>query len=98
MAFYILFMACYPCRDNEECHDEKTACAEQIVIAGHPHGAHEGELCSPFCACSCCSIVSLPKYFTFVFPVPERIEYDPFNRPYNASSFSYSIWQPPKLS
>jgi hypothetical protein len=86
-----------PCVD-----DVLNGCETQHISASQAatgsHADHH-DCCSPFCACSCCSLameVALSFFVSTNAPPPQKVIFS-FD-PSFISSFSYSFWQPPKLS
>lgn len=93
---WILFISCVPCADElGACEDEETACQQ----ADHPEDEkHSAELCSPFCACACCTNLII---IDFYIPLQKLNIVSVLNSFYDASPFSefiYRHWQPPKGS
>lgn len=99
LSFYILVLSCVPCGDTDNC--EKSQKSE--TVSNHFEGNHnheqEADLCTPFCLCACCG----GFIFSIDLNIPEfiRISYflksEVFHLSTSIFSFSYTIWQPPKL-
>jgi hypothetical protein len=75
---------------------------EQTEIADHEDHSNDcDDGCSPFCVCSCCSLtMNVPSTIFFssnlTFNIEENIS--PFSSNFYPSSFSTSVWHPPKYS
>jgi hypothetical protein len=100
LALLILILSCIPCADGGtgmERHVTQSVCADTAP----QHTPHEHQdLCSPFCACSCCAAFSLviPP-----FALPARIEAPalPVYTSYTARppvARALPVWQPPQLA
>jgi hypothetical protein len=96
LLFYVLVLIALPCFD--------VSGHEHIIhteISQNPHNHdHNGvDLCSPFCACSCCvSHLISPAY---IIQIDTILLSQDYNSGYSASYISSlfaSIWQPPKIS
>jgi hypothetical protein len=97
LACYVLALTLAPCVDNT-----LNCCETQHLLSGDTStGSHadQHDCCSPFCTCSCCNLameVTLPFFMNIETPLPQKMIFS-----YNLrviSLFSFSIWQPPKLS
>lgn len=55
LATFTFFTALNPCNDAKICADKKNNGTEWIAQAEHEHSAHERDVCTPFCTCTCCS-------------------------------------------
>lgn len=99
LAIIIAGLSTYPCNDADICVDDEKFSYSILEVDNHDHSSAEVDLCTPFCACSCCSAhIQLPA--TFIFNVKDVPSSSPFNfySSVFADRFSYSIWQPPKLA
>lgn len=98
-AFYILFciyflsLAVMPCGDKEDCNELIHEQTSQNT------GDHQDEVCTPFCACSCCATQFVVKSFQSVHTQIAEINtiytVHPESKP---STAVIPIWQPPKIS
>ena len=86
-----------PCLDADTCTDETLSMSSE-----HDHSQDEGDLCSPFCTCTCCGCVGFvactPVFFSD--DVDKNINSLVLIAPYKStfvSSYFYSFWQPPKI-
>lgn len=98
LLIYILGLLAVPCSDVYNSCVASNSVQKELT---HNHSDDNDDHCTPFCQCSCCS-VSVVK---FNFKMPE------FNLPQHIisvknavikdcqviSSYSGSIWQPPKF-
>lgn len=93
LSIYVLILAGVPCSDF--CQDDHANLKEVIH---HDADAH-GELCSPFCMCSCCRANMV--FFAFeAFNISKPSAYNPVNPVFDQTavfSFSLPVWQPPKI-
>ena len=95
LAGYLLMLMLAPCVDKiQVCQD-----VQHVFPARPDSGTHPdcNDSCSPFCACTCCS---LAMEITSYGPVPEGsclagILVFSFS-PRHISLFSANIWEPPK--
>lgn len=100
---YVVLLLTQPCQDLAVAAGDK--CGDDARNAVHIEQAQaeqpEGDDCSPFCVCSCCSHPVVNVKFTFgltggatvVTVHSNLIEY---NDPHAATHLN-SIWQPPKV-
>ncbi|MCU0440632.1 MAG: hypothetical protein MUC49_22280 [Raineya sp.] len=83
------------------CSDIYNNCEPSVkLIDNHQHQDDTDDLCSPFCSCSCCSVVVMLHEYPANFS--ERLFSENGNLlnssiPFLESSFSGNIWQPPKI-
>ena len=97
-AIYFFELATIPCLDTAECD----SFAQQTIVqtADHSDHLHTDEICSPFCACSCCGCqgFSIPTVHqcntTFAFIEKTT----PLYKSFFIDDFIAKIWQPPKIS
>lgn len=100
-ATFILYLSCMPCPDNQSCGST----AGQSISSTHNEAGHqheeEGDLCTPFCVCSCCGniavVISIPHFV--IDPKPALHPVSPISTYQSIfiSSYSFSFWQPPKI-
>lgn len=105
LAFYMTVLFLTPCADTLE--KDELLLGTHSTATSHDHHDHsdpgEMDLCSPFCVCGCCGLISgivLQEYLpslTLVTPIelPRVITYyrSTFVPPYLGE-----IWQPPKMN
>lgn len=89
-----------PCADVEAYNSLHTKTEFALRHSNQSHDK-QNDLCSPFCACSCCNVVL--TYFpttTFNFPIlTEIIKVQlPTYKSIVYSNFYGSIWQPPQIA
>ncbi|GEP96588.1 hypothetical protein CCY01nite_28480 [Chitinophaga cymbidii] len=95
MAIMSLSLNAFSCMDGMAGHTGKAY--EQAQHDDSNHQDHT-DLCSPFCACACCSV---PVVVSPVFLVPTPVLI--FTAEYNSLPFPsttdvpFSVWQPPQL-
>ncbi len=98
LSVYVMVLSLMPCLDSYTCEDEK---ASVSISGNHDHSKDEGDLCSPFCICSCCGVsflgVNIPVFFSQSIKVMEPRGNVPYYSAFN-SYYYHSFWQPPKLS
>ncbi|GAL85930.1 hypothetical protein MYP_3159 [Sporocytophaga myxococcoides] len=94
-----MVLSLMPCLDSFTCEGGKAS----VTISGnHDHSKDEGDLCSPFCICSCCGVsflgINIPVFFNNQsLKVMEPLGNVPYYSVFN-SYYYHSFWQPPKLS
>jgi hypothetical protein len=95
----MVFLAGYPCSDNNTCTDDKKNDQEiAFSISQHSPEEAEADLCSPFCICNCCRMhINEPGYFSLAFHVPNFTEKQSFSEIHSIPSIPHTIWQPPKI-
>jgi hypothetical protein len=96
MVMYLLTLVILPC--NDTCAADEHSTPLTMSQAQDDHN-EDNDLCSPLCACSCCSSQIILQscimdFESAPFYKKDFSEYHVFmlNEP------DYSIWQPPKLS
>jgi len=96
LACYVLALTMAPCVDDVlNCCETAHISASHAATGGH---ADHHDSCSPFCTCSCCSLameVALSFFVNADAPRPQKVIFS-FD-PGFISSFSHTIWLPPKL-
>ena len=91
-------LAVMPCLDSTTCKDETSSLSKQA----HDHSEDEGDLCSPFCSCTCCGSIGFVAYNPIFFseevdnPINSSVLIAPYQSTF-VSSYFYSFWQPPKI-
>ncbi len=98
LLIYILGLLAVPCSDvYNTCLEVRS---QQKEIA-HSHSEDKDDHCSPFCQCSCCSVSAVK----FSFKMPElhtppqliSVKNTVIKNCQVISSYTGSIWQPPKF-
>lgn len=97
--FYLVFLMSIPCSDGMS---YSAASAIEINTAHqHEHDdKHSPEECTPFCICSCCSIVTnAPPEPVVLYgkPIMENIFRVSFYSDKHLPGFPNTIWQPPRF-
>jgi hypothetical protein len=97
-AFYLLFLAIYPCSDASSVSEQKS---EIVTLAVYDHGnsTQDQDLCTPFCICVCCAahIKLCPLAdMDFAGVIHNTQETIPYIEKQLLSDYSH-IWQPPKI-
>lgn len=92
---YILYLVSVPCADKElMCHHLH----EQSAPAGNQEIPEQGDACSPFCSCACCSTQTILNTFvTYSQPPAAYRILDMIYNPGSEKIFPPCIWQPPKI-
>jgi hypothetical protein len=92
-AFYTVVISLAPCCDRFE-----AANMQQSIQQEHNHHEQGGELCSPFCQCSCChGFIALHHMRqTSIVPVSAEKQLI-YPAQYILPGFSADFWQPPRL-
>lgn len=98
-SFYLLALALMPCSDKDDCKYVKTY---KSALAATDHSSHDNDVekCSPFCMCACCGL----SFNSSCFPTDLGLNFSTvvlkadFYTTSFVSEFSFSIWQPPKIS
>lgn len=98
-SIYFLALSIMPCGDihHPDSHENTKT---EIASTGH-NDAGYGDLCSPFCTCSCCGTIMAFKlvesysasHFAALFISRQIVAKNIFF----ISSFFDKIWQPPKI-
>lgn len=96
LLLYIFALVALPCADVSNADQVKNTAISQN---SHTHRHSADDLCSPFCACSCCvsSIIS-PEYAIQLNNCLLAPDYNSCYISSYVSSLFASIWQPPKIS
>jgi hypothetical protein len=99
LAFYLLAISLLPCSDvHNDCKNTLTQNEQQ---QNQDHKTTHRDICSPFCSCSCCQVVSnIPQQTIFpqleakfqFLAAPVFLTQSNFFH----SQFLSSIWQPPR--
>ena len=98
LAFILLALSVMPCMDATEVNDSMAKTAISKPGDQHRHG--DSDNCSPFCSCSCCSVLVTYQALSFYYlhkPVIQAKKYSAY-KPSFYSEISFSIWQPPKVA
>lgn len=98
VALLFAVLTCFPCSDGDLCaHDAPDDHA--VTISEHHTDAGAADICSPLCACSCCSThVQLPVAFSFESHTPLLMAHQSsLNLPF-VQAIDYAIWQPPRVA
>lgn len=98
---YIMFLVVQPCQDYVAMSDDCIGNETQTAHFGNGSGDEsEGDDCSPFCVCSCCShSVAYHKLFSGVSSEVKVVPIIPSKANYTnrySKAHQNSIWQPPK--
>ncbi|HRK52681.1 MAG TPA: hypothetical protein PK185_02135 [Cyclobacteriaceae bacterium] len=98
-AFYILFLAVYPCSDANSRVIEQKSEIVSALQSTHLSSGMEADICTPFCICACCSAhIKISTLSDLEFS--GVIHNTKANMPYLEKRFSSgnsSIWQPPRI-
>ena len=100
LAIYILVLALMPCSDKLEFCNGSEVSHSILDPHGHDHHDHEGDECTPFCACACCGslLTFQAKYLDldFITFISTKCEF------YFLSDYSHGyvkgVWHPPVIS
>jgi hypothetical protein len=95
LIIYVLILTLSPCVDS---HASSCLILKEIAQKDNHSNSSEINLCSPFCTCNCCQVISLITLVSLI----KTVDTSPtsFKTAYNHSilkDISFSIWQPPKL-
>lgn len=92
---YFLLLVGMPCGDKEDCNEKN----HTELTQKSSHEKHSGEVCSPFCTCTCCAshfinsnVSTSLDYISFTNPVYKVHEVS------KETSVIIPVWQPPKLA
>ncbi|WP_370584487.1 DUF6660 family protein [Parapedobacter sp. ISTM3] len=99
LGMVLLALSMLPCTDSY-------AAGTSLIRETHQTHSHEnrraaGDLCSPFCACGCCStpvVIKFSMCYGMVIPAPLPERQYPLYRFTFTPSFINNIWQPPKIN
>ena len=101
LSVYLLGLSLVPCSDaSNRC---EAPVAESTPYEEHSHSNDADDHCSPFCYCACCSIsLNLYHFHPVTLQEPLFISYTQekaiWSYSDSHSSYSGSIWQPPKIN
>ena len=106
LAFYILGLFLMPCADAHaavpilpSAFDQSLSLQEQ----NHQHSDSHTDLCSPFCVCGCCGLVSGITLQWHSIKLDQPLSFDIF-KPISLYRLNFTlafvgkIWQPPKFT
>ncbi|HEY1045855.1 MAG TPA: DUF6660 family protein [Bacteroidia bacterium] len=91
---YLLTLLVLPCNDNcgSESHEQPITMEQ-----AQDHHEEENDLCTPFCICSCCATpVLVDQVSDLELNIAEFAGHSDYYHS-SFSSYSHSIWQPPKI-
>jgi len=97
LSIWILVCAGAPCVDR--CTDAGHGLAQEEVHVPFNKTHNSPDLCSPFCVCSCCAVMSVLPKSTAFFSKPAA-----FNAPLNqyicppVQDVADTFWQPPRCA
>ncbi len=97
LSIYILYLISLPCIDSAYPSDDLTVLCTHQQNQKNDDNHHDA--CSPFCICSCCSLIVI--VFDIQFVSKPYIKSQPLFFPPSEDSISnlfYAVWVPPKLS
>ncbi|WP_370526628.1 hypothetical protein [Pedobacter sp. HDW13] len=88
-----------PCRDVFALgSSQQRVNAPTAQEVSHSSKTDVNDLCSPFCMCSCCSVMSeVSKPISIAIIFPQVISDYQILAPSQVTSLPLSVWQPPKL-
>jgi hypothetical protein len=95
LVIYIFYLVSLPCADKDLIDHHLS---EQSASSDNQEMPDSGDTCSPFCACTCCSVhiilnnIVLYSHPSTTFQIVDII----YNRGVEIL-FSSFIWQPPKI-
>ncbi|WP_119080399.1 DUF6660 family protein [Chitinophaga alhagiae] len=97
LSIWMLACAGLPCADR--CTDADHEPAQEEVHVPLKETRDSGDLCSPFCVCSCCAVISvLPKNAAFLNkPVILNAPVSRYLIP-PVQEVADSFWQPPRFA
>jgi hypothetical protein len=96
LIFYVLVLLALPCLDVPK---DVAAVHTEISHGAHSHNHDGDDLCSPFCACSCCvSPIVSPDYVVQISTFQLCRDYNSSYTSTYVSSLFAAIWLPPKIS
>jgi hypothetical protein len=98
LSFYVLALSAISCIDRSDVHELQKSAFSAQNNSGHQHS--EGDECSPFCACNCCSSPIIYTDFNVKFD-KNTIVKKSVSEDYTSEIYSFylsSIWQPPQLA
>ncbi|MDR6845347.1 DUF6660 family protein [Flavobacterium granuli] len=102
LSVIILALSCMPCTDMEGSRVSHLSAEIASNNDSHPHNG-QIDLCSPFCACNCCS-THVVTYFPIIatdLPIVTNVIKISLPTTYKSifsSNFYGSIWQPPQIA
>jgi hypothetical protein len=94
LAVYIALLIAMPCVDGlAGSHDNATS----VSVAGENFHHHEGDFCSPFCTCNCCSTHTISsEYFILLNTTSLGHPVIPAATMPAVQPPVFSVWQPPE--
>lgn len=98
-ALYVLFLAVYPCSDDQTCVDEQKAGIVLIANEDHNHATNEQDSCTPFCICSCCAAhIQLNQVANITITnLVHNTQLTTLYQEKPVLNKGSSIWQPPRI-
>lgn len=98
-ALYMLFLAVYPCSDDQTCVDEQKVGIVLVANEGHNHATNEQDSCTPFCICSCCAAhIQLNQIADITSThLIHNTQLNTLYREKPVLNNGSSIWQPPRI-
>ena len=101
LSLIIFSLSLMPCTDGYTCDIDAYGAPNLNDSSdghNHSHNDDEGDLCSPFCYCACCSVsFTMSNAFLEIrsFDVPHQEYLFSYNS-INSNEFNDNVWQPPK--
>ncbi len=99
LSIIIFSLSLMPCTDGYTCDiDAYGMSVHNDGSDGHNHNDDEGDLCSPFCYCACCSVSFTMNNLNMeiksnIIPLQEYLfSYNSIH----SNEFDDNVWQPPK--
>jgi len=92
-SIYILLLTGVPCAD-EHFADADSTCVE--LPAQDDSHSDNADLCSPFCFCACCQILSFPEIHDYRHISTLSFDLMPAYIEQNYFTLTSSFWRPPK--
>ena len=96
LSVYILALNFAPCNDVPETDNtNQTQIVQQLTV---DHSTNHSDLCSPFCQCSCCQVLTLDFPITNFEPLLISFSSEEIFFPEkSAHTFIQTILQPPRV-
>lgn len=101
LSILISALVIIPCSDGITC--EEVNKSQQVQKStSHNHSDDKGDVCSPFCTCTCCGysffVLTTPSFYLIESKAIMISCSSTLYKSNFSSTYFYSIWQPPKIA
>ncbi|WP_114790605.1 DUF6660 family protein [Niabella yanshanensis] len=101
-SLYLMVVSLLPCSDARNECNSSSGQSQVEQASNHNHQNDHNDICSPFCACTCCNIIAgfalQPIKAIDLKPgLTGTLQY-PVHSTFFISAYFGNIWQPPKIN